>query len=266
MQQQRRPQLDPARIQADRQDQRPLRWCRQRVEKGTVALPIGDFLVEIVAGGLLSAAALSSGFLLARYRRFRRRGDLGALFGLGFSSLRIVHSAIFDPTRNAYNWPASDVRAVRYLTGALEAAGYQGDADFSVVGEPEVVDLPDAEHELWQGSMILLCGPKRNKLTAKALDLCPTQNYSMEVDEQSHEKILRDLRREVVLLSTQDSAFPEEAQDPHDYGYILSFPSPRAAHCRITVVAGIHGPGSLRLASSSQFPAGGRTPPSLASS
>jgi hypothetical protein len=217
------------------------------VEKGTVALPIGDFLVEIVAGGLLSAAALSSGFLLARYRRFRRRGDLGALFGLGFSSLRIVHSAIFDPTRNAYNWPASDVRAVRYLTGALEAAGYQGDADFGVVGEPEVVDLPDAEHELWQGSMILLCGPKRNKLTAKALDLCPTQNYSMEVDEQSHENILRDLRREVVLLSTQDSAFPEEAQDPHDYGYILSFPSQGCGIVRLwgceLVFCGVWAPG-----------------------
>ena len=173
--------------------------------------------------------------------------DIIDLFGLKTGPARIVHSSIFDEQRRAYNYPSCDFRATRAIANLFDRAHRQEDRDFHVQPEFEILIAQQVDPMLWRQNLVLLCGPKRNSAVAEAFTRLPSGiNYTMTVDPATDRNLLRDNRRNHLLKSSRED--PDVAAKPvggYDYGLVLSMQDAFYPGATVTILAGVHGTGTL---------------------
>jgi hypothetical protein len=209
---------------------------------------------EGVAGEVVTGlVALPVGYF-ARVGVSRLRDRLHAravidLFGLGTGPLTIMHSTILDQSRDSYNYPSSDTRAARIISRVLDDAYREEDRDFVIQTDRENIRGDRIDPNLWNSSLILLCGPKRNTAVGEALaKLRQDLNYTLAVDEVTGENTLRDNRRGHMLVSSREEPEYTGRPDGYDYGLILSVENAISQKATVTILAGIHGAGTLGCA------------------
>ncbi|GIF48952.1 hypothetical protein DFJ67_2656 [Asanoa ferruginea] len=197
----------------------------------------------VSVGSAVCGAAATVGAVGLR-RWFRKRARVAAVkefFGLPGKVL-IVHSAVFDPPEQAWNYPATDTKAARALATILEASGMREGVDFSVLPDRRV----DIDDELWRNNLVLLCGPARNAVLAHLTpSLSMSMRYTMTVDDEQ-ENVLTDHERETRMLSSREAGAGTIGN--YDYGLIASLPNPRQPQRRVVLLAGIHGTGTVGAA------------------
>lgn len=205
------------------------------VVTGVIALPVGYYTrVGVV-----------------KVRDRLRARDVIDLFGLQTGPVTIVHSVIYDERRNAYNFPSSDSRASRIIAQLFDSANRREGADFFVEPESEILIGDQVDPRIWRRNLVLLCGPKRNAAVAEALARLPAGlNYTMGVDPVSDRNTLRDNRRNQLLKSSrEDTNLGGTVDGRYDYGLILSARNLIHPGATVTILAGIHGTGTLGCAS-----------------
>lgn len=205
-------------------------------------------LLAAVIGWL---AAVGFAALRRLWQQRRRVRAFGNFFGTS-GHLLVIHSAVLDKLstdkdgsvagNSVYNYPATDIRAARFLVRLFESVGLEEGANFDVLPDIRV----KSERALWDKDIVLLCGPARNHVLR---DLGPAirLRYTMEVD-QSGSNVLKDtLRGGQQMLASRELAQPTE-DDDFDYGLVASLPNPNN-HCRqLVILAGIHGTGTVGAA------------------
>jgi hypothetical protein len=223
------------------------------VRSGGRLVCVSDFFSGVVGSTASGVIGLGIGYLgRAGYDRHRRRRKTAAvreLFGSGNARIRVVHSAIFDAGRSAFNYPSSDSRAARHVAHLLEVAGLREGPDFLI--QPDI-DLPrhangELAPALWDENLVFLCGPKRNAVLRETIIpvLPPSVRYQLGVDPVTGENVLTDRKREVTLVSSRDA--PGSTSN-FDYGLIVSVPNPMNAARRLVLLCGVHGTGTLGVA------------------
>jgi len=205
---------------------------------------------DVVTGILALPAGYYARAGVDKLRDRLRARDVINLFGLRTGPVTIVHSVIYDDRRNAYNFPSSDSRASRIIAQLLDNANRQEGRDFSIVPESEVLIGGQVDPRIWQKNLVLLCGPKRNAAVAEALDKLPHDlSYTMSVDPISDRNILSDRRRNHPLRSSlEDPELEATVTDRYDFGLILSAKDVIHPDATVTILAGIHGTGTLGCA------------------
>jgi hypothetical protein len=205
-----------------------------------VEFPLVDILVNL--GCTAFGAGAGAGVVRARrwLRERARDAAVKEFFGLP-GKVIIVHSAVFDPPEQAWNYPATDTKAARALATVLESSGMREGVDFSVMPDRRVT-IDDA---LWRNNLVLLCGPARNAVLehlAPALSM----RYTMSVDDAGR-NVLTDRDRDSRMLSSREAGSSNSGH--YDFGLIASLPSPRQPQRRVVLLAGIHGTGTVGAAS-----------------
>jgi hypothetical protein len=199
---------------------------------GIIALPIG--------------AAAQAGYSYGT-ARFRSRPTVD-LFGIKTGPVTIIHSTIFDSARVAYNYPSADARSSRGLARLLSDAHRREDHDFFVRADVDVIKSQRVDPSLWRGNLILLCGPKRNPVVAEALSRLPPSRlkYTMSVDTDTNLTVLRDnVRNHWLRSSLEEAQLGHATDDKYDYGLILSVRNPFHSNTTVTILAGLHGTGTI---------------------
>jgi hypothetical protein len=207
---------------------------------------LGEIITGVIA--LPTGAAVEA--LWVRSRNQRRARPIVELFGLKTGPVKIVHSSIHDDKRDADNYPAADSRASRLLGSLLNRAHRREGEGFTVVADVDVTKGHRVDPSLWKQNVILLCGPKRNPVVADALARLPKSlKYTMSVDTITERTLLHDNMRNHWLKSSEDEeASGDTADGNYDYGLILSAENPFHADATVTILAGLHGTGTLGCA------------------
>jgi hypothetical protein len=205
-------------------------------------------LLAAVIGWLAAVGFAALRRLWQRRRRVRAFRDFFGTSG----HLLVIHSAVLDELsadnyisgagNSVYNYPATDIRATRFLVRLFESVGLEEGADFNISPDIRV----KTDHTLWDNDLVLLCGPARNRVLR---DLTPAirMRYAMEVG-QSGSNILRDmLRGGQQMLASRELPQPTDDGD-FDYGLVASLPNPNNHSRQLVILAGIHGTGTVGAA------------------
>jgi len=203
-------------------------------------------IIGTIIGALLGYLGKAS---VDSYRIKKRNKFVVDFFGLkNKKKTRIVHSVIFDNIRNAYAFPMCDAKVTSIVVGLLESIGLREGEDFAVNSDIDLIK-PDGEFkaEVMEDNLILICGPKRNKLTAKMLNRLPKIHYELSESSDKSRNIIYDIVRNSELISTQDSGNVSTSGTliGHDFGLIVSASDQVNMNRNIVVLAGIHGSGTL---------------------
>lgn len=208
-----------------------------------------EFIIGAIISGIIGVLiAYLVKIIIDIYRNRKRNKFVVEFFGIkkGIRT-RIVHSSIFDTARNAYSLPACDMRVTSSVVSLLESMDLKEGIDFVINADTELMDANnDFIPEVMQENLILICGPKRNKLTAKMLDRLPSLHYQLSKD-QNDNNVIYDSIRGTYLISSQDMNINSNQAilAGHDFGIIISTPDPANNNRNIVVLAGIHGSGTL---------------------
>ncbi len=207
---------------------------------------IGQLVVaHLVAGGVGYSARYAQEILRAR----KRRRNIESLFGLTGRHVYVVHSAIFDEQRQAFNFPSCDSGASRIVAHLLEETGRVETRDFEI--------LPVEEFEARAGRIdtgpeavvIAICGPKRNRVVADVLAAAPRMRYQVRVDSVGRSTLRDEEVGSDIAGSANVSTDHTGLIGPGtDFGLVVSMPNPFNAAHRITVIAGLRGSGTLGAA------------------
>src|SRR5262249_51963958 len=157
----------------------------------------------------------------------------------------ILHTAVLDASRHAYNLPSCDTRASHAIARLLEIAGRLEGKSFDILPEADFTarygDLAAAS----DFDLVLLCRPKRNPLVVELLRITPHLRYQLTRSLETGENILYDRSRNSHLVSSRDAGTQDSDTTPYDFGLILSMPCPLNIDRQLVVLAGIHGTGTL---------------------
>lgn len=205
-------------------------------------------LLAAVIGWL---AATSFAALRRLWQRRRRARAFRDFFGTS-GHLLVIHSAVLDELstdnnasvagHSVYNYPATDIRAARFLVRLFESVGLKEGANFNILPDIRV----KSDHALWDKDIVLLCGPARNRVLGE-LSPAIRMRYTMEADQYGS-NILRDmLRGGQQMLASRELAQPTDDGD-FDYGLVASLPNPNNHSRQLVILAGIHGTGTVGAA------------------
>lgn len=214
-----------------------------------LAEEIGKLTGAHLLAGALGAASGYCLRLVQDLRRARRvNTSIKQFFGLQGDQLLVVHTAVLDVSRHAYNLPSCDTRAARAIARLMEGAGRLEGHEFMILPEGDFATHfgeleAAAEHDL-----VLLCGPKRNRLVSELLRMAPYLRYQLSRSPETGENVLLDRERNSQLISSRDTTAASAAETAYDFGLILSMPSPLNMDRNLVVLAGIHGTGTLGAA------------------
>ena len=215
--------------------------------------------MEIINGviGNLIAALIGAlfGYLAKtgwdKYKKVRRSKTIIDFFKVTQSHTLIIHSAIFDETRQAYSYAYCDSKVARIITSLFESVGQKEGEEFTIVPDVDLL-LADGtiDPTIMNKNLVLICSPKRNRIAKHILSKSPKLRYQMEVDETKGEIVLFDELRQTLLISSQDLQISDKQLhkpilDGYDYGLIASMPNPFNLSRNIVLLAGIHGSGTL---------------------
>lgn len=213
---------------------------------------IGNHIISGIIGAL-------AGYVLARlidsFRQIRRNKIIQDFFGLrgkdqGSEQVTIVHSALFDTSRNALSFPACDMKAANLIASLLRQIGFQEGENFSIFSDLELRSSDSFRSRLRE-NLVLICSPKRNSLTAELLSRSPKLRYDLYFDEQSGENVLLDNERCTPFLSSRDDPRNKNQRpdkEGYDFALICSMPNPFNLERKAIILGGIHGSGTLGAA------------------
>lgn len=206
---------------------------------------------EFIAGllGTLLGILFKIGF--DRVIRRRRAQTIRSFLNFPQGEIVIVHSALFDSSRHSYNYPSCDMVSSRRLSGLLESIGLKEGQDFSVAPESNfLTSKGEVNLESLRCNLILLGGPKRNKITAEILKGSVKPRYDMHLDESGENVLYDSFTRNHLKASRDDPQFRSQSDDNdegygYDYGLVMTMANPLNLDHGVLIIAGIHGPGTI---------------------
>jgi hypothetical protein len=209
---------------------------------------LSQLSLNLLAAAIGWLAAITFAALRRQWRQGLRVRAFRAFFGTS-GQLLVIHSAVLDelsPDNNpsggehsVYNYPATDIRACRFLVRLFESVGLKEGADFNILPDIKV----KTDRTLWDKDLVLLCGPARNHVM-RGLSSAIRMRYTMEVDQNGH-NILKDTHRPgPPMLASRELTQPTDDGD-FDYGLIASLPNPNNYNRKLVILAGIHGTGTV---------------------
>lgn len=146
-----------------------------------------DVSLNLVSAAIGWLAAVGFAALQRRRRRTRRVRAFHDFFGTS-GQLLVIHSAVLDEFSidndasavelSVYNYPATDIRATRFLARLFESVGLKEGIDFNILPDIRV----KSDRDLWDKDLVLLCGPARNRVV-RDLSSAIRMRYRMEVDK-----------------------------------------------------------------------------------
>lgn len=211
---------------------------------------------ELVAGLIGTALGFIGKFGLDWFVRRRKERITLNFFGFPKGKILIIHSALFDSSRDAYNYPSCDMISARRIANMLEEVGKKEGLDFSIAPESDFLTRQGTiDPEVLKFNLILLGGPKRNKATKIVLEKAAKLRYMMSQDETGENRIY-DSVTQYALIPSRDRRdhLPDAVEGDEsdlfafDYGLIMSTPNPLHMDRGVLLVAGIHGPGTVGAA------------------
>lgn len=175
--------------------------------------------------------------------KFRKNRAFIKFLDFPKSNIVIIHSALYDDSRNSYNYPSCDMISARQIANLLEAANKKETIDFRIEPETNCMDAKGTVvSEILKCNLILLGGPKRNKITNQILTNTKIDfRYKMTLDPSSGEN-------QIVDKMTGNHYNPKEGETTDeriDYGLIMTMRNPLNSERGVLMVAGIHGPGTI---------------------
>jgi hypothetical protein len=226
----------------------------QAVDAAASTKPVLENLVA-------SAIWLIMGFLLAQgataIRRLRRKSKIARIYRLDRTlgggrrrKILILHSAIFDTERAAYNYPAADTRAARMIAKTLEEVGLiEGrDRDFQIAPARDyITDDGQLASELGNYDLVLICSPKRNQISGAALKTLKSPRYTMDLDANLNRAVLFDTVIKRTLAASRDDIVAA-GDEKFDYGLLAWTANPKNTERHALVIAGTHGAGTIGAA------------------
>jgi hypothetical protein len=209
--------------------------------------------IEILVGfigtllGYLGKVGLDFVVKLRRNRAFLR------FLNFPKGEIIIVHSALFDPSRASYNYPSCDMISARRIANLLESAGMKEGLDFKVTPEANCLESDGSVNPgMLNHNLILLGGPKRNKVTLDVLQRAAKLRFQMGLDNSGENQLYDDATKNYLISSRDDpdhyhqaNASSTDQSIEYDYGLIWSMNNPHHLYQRILLLAGIHGPGTI---------------------
>jgi hypothetical protein len=204
---------------------------------------LSDIGVNLIATAIAAVLGWSGRGLYARMRERMLNRAVRSFFGAP-THICIVHSAVHDPPPvDAWNYPATDMRAARKLVTLFERVGLKEGTHFSVSPDKDLV----IDAALWANNIVLICGPAKNAVFKDLVSVLSTR-YKLTVKpgatSRDDSNILTDTMTATSLSSSRQLAGPP-GPIGHDYASIASLPNPRNASRRIVILAGIHGVGTV---------------------
>ncbi|MDH4483234.1 MAG: hypothetical protein QE279_11105 [Rhodoferax sp.] len=209
---------------------------------------VGEIFSAIVGVGVgLSIARINQWKTLHKRRKFA-----GQFFGCT-GAINIVHSAVFDAERGAYDLPACDTTGARYLSAMFERAGLIGDRHYFVNADVDLIRKDGTfPQDILESNLVLLCSPKRNKLTTKILASSNPRYQFCAADPNQPPRIIDMERGRDSLVATRDKlpvdSSIDHTQQGYDFAIVSSFPNPFNHERVVVIIAGIHGTGTLGAA------------------
>jgi len=202
---------------------------------------------HLIAGGIGSVIGYTAKYCHDKLEKNVHRRNIRNFFKLSDAPIKIIHSAIFDSTRCAYNFPSRDSRSARAIARLFESVGMTEGADFSIThADAFINEKGKIDNRLWEEDLVLLCSPKRNTIVGEVLRLAPKLRYSLAYCSERQKNILTDTARNENLTSSRDRSSEESHSDEgYDFGLILNLQNPHNPSRSVTVLAGIHGAGTL---------------------
>ncbi|HTG35113.1 MAG TPA: hypothetical protein VLB76_19525 [Thermoanaerobaculia bacterium] len=216
-----------------------------------LAEDIGKLIGAHVLAGTLGAGGGYCLRLLQDSRKARRvNASIKDFFGLKSAQVLIVHSAVLDASRQAYNLPSCDTRAARVIAHLLETAGRIEGKSFLILPEGDFTSRFGQLVDAADYDLVFLCGPKRNHLVSEVLLMAPHLRYQLSCSPETGDNVLFDRERNSQLVSSRDlsSEAATTAHVAYDFGLLLSMPSPLNMDRQLVILAGIHGTGTLGAA------------------
>lgn len=226
---------------------------------------LGDLSKDVISGLIGTLIGFVGKILIDFYIKHQKNRIIKEFFGFPVEKIPgkiiIVHSALFDESRISYNYPSCDMISARKIANLLEAVGKKEGSDFVVLPEANCLTLQGSvDASIYNNNLILLGGPKRNKLVAEVLKKSIKPRYDMYKDTFD-QNVLYDDRTRHYLVSSRDetkvivdvnesSNIVEKSHqnEGHDYGLIMSVPNPVNLEYGVLILAGIHGPGTVGAA------------------
>lgn len=188
----------------------------------------------------------------------KRRKDKAFQTFLGFppGEILIIHSALFDPSRSSYNYPSCDMISGRRIANLLEMIGKKENRDFRIAPESSYLTAEGAvDPAVLNYNLVLLGGPKRNKVTHEVLKMSAKLRYDMQLDLKGENRLYDRMAKHEFKssrdLSTSAAApIDEDLEGPngYDYGLIMSMPNPLHLDRGVLLLAGLHGIGTVGAA------------------
>lgn len=189
-----------------------------------------------------------------RFKKAQRSKTILDIFNAAHGCTLIIHSATYDESRHAYAFPYCDTKASRIIASLFESIGQKEGIDFKILPDYDLM-LADGtiDPTIMNNNLVLICSPKRNRITKLILSKSPNLRYSMEIDKVTGEIILYDEVRHNILSPSSNPHFldqgsPKPIEKGYDYGMIASMPNPINLTRNVVILAGIHGSGTLGAA------------------
>ena len=219
-----------------------------------------QFLTSVLKDLIVSVVGIILGGLgkigYDRLIRHRRNRAFSNLLNFDKGEIVIIHSALYDRSREAYNYPSCDMVSARRFANLFETAGKKEGPDFTIEPESRFLTLKgEVDPKDLGRNLILLGGPKRNKVALEVLKRSARQRYDMDLDDAGENRLYDSRTRNHLTSTRDDRNKPESTGDNdndesigYDYGLIMSMKNPFRSDRGVLVVAGIHGPGTIGAA------------------
>jgi len=166
---------------------------------------VDSLFTEVLAGLIGTILGFLAKTVLDRYQKSKRNKNVIDFFGLDGTKVAIIHSAIYDDIRKAYNFPASDTIAVRKIAYILESIGYREDEDYFIAPDVEFITSDGTLNpQIMDYNLVLTCAPKRNRITKEILERSPKLRYQLNYDEKDDDNLLLDTASQNLLHSSRD--------------------------------------------------------------
>lgn len=213
---------------------------------------IGSILYGLVAIFLGYCGRLAQEWLRASWQRRR----LGQFFGIPDARVTIVHGAIYDPERQAFNFAAADQQAARSIAELFNQFHLREGKDFDITFEPDprsdtgvaVAELSEVEtaryQRLWSRNVVLIGGPRRNAVLDSLAPHLKSLALQITLERSSRKTLLYHTKLHQQLVPPRDDPSKGNGES-YDYALVASLPNPHNLNRRLVILAGIHGTGTL---------------------
>jgi hypothetical protein len=143
----------------------------------------------------------------------------------------------------------------RRVANMLEMVGMKEGHDFRITPESDCLTPKGVvDPEVLKYNLVLLGGPKRNKVTHEILKRSAKLRYDMQLDSTGENRFYDRVAKHEFRASRDDpvhSGIDDNSYDGSvgcDYGLIMSMPNPLHLDRGVLLLAGIHGPGTAGAA------------------